>query len=55
MPELRQDAAGDQPVEAHADGGEVLFYRWFGHPSAEHLDVAATWSGSMSTSWPILC
>jgi len=32
-------AAGNEPVEAHADGGEVLFYRGLGHPGAERLDI----------------
>ena len=35
----REHPAGDEPVEAHADGGEVLFYRGLGHPGAERLDI----------------
>jgi hypothetical protein len=34
-----EHAARDEPIEAHADGSEVLLHRRLGHPGAERLAI----------------
>jgi hypothetical protein len=37
----RDDLAGNQPVEQHADGSQVLLDRWFLEVLAERLDIGS--------------
>jgi hypothetical protein len=37
----RDDLAGDQPIEQHADCGEMLFHRRFLEPALHRLDIGS--------------